>query len=133
MPTALLSVWDKTGLIDFAEALLKRGWKILASGGTASALTKAGIPVRLVSDLTGEPEMLDGRVKTLHPAIHAALLARQTEEDLTTLSSRGWDPIDLVAVNLYPFEDVISNPSHSLVEAVEQPIAGIYGGCYSPA
>lgn len=119
MPTALLSVWDKTGLTDFATRLHSTGWNLIASGGTARALDAAGLPVRRVSDLTGEPEMLGGRVKTLHPAIHAALLARDTPEDRAALAARGWSRIDLVAVNLYPFEQVTAQPGVGLDEAVE--------------
>ncbi|NOY99176.1 MAG: bifunctional phosphoribosylaminoimidazolecarboxamide formyltransferase/IMP cyclohydrolase [Chloroflexi bacterium] len=119
MPTALFSVWDKTGATDFAAKLHAAGWRLVASGGTARRLEKAGLPVTPVSALTGEPEMLAGRVKTLHPAVHAALLARPTERDQAELAARGWFPIDLVVVNLYPFEEVVSRPDVSLEEAVE--------------
>ena len=110
MPTALISVFDKTGLIDFAGRLRSEGWNLLASGGTARVLADAGIPVQAVETVTREPEMLDGRVKTLHPAIHASLLARDTDEDRAALAARGWSPIDMIAVNLYPFEEVIARP-----------------------
>jgi phosphoribosylaminoimidazolecarboxamide formyltransferase/IMP cyclohydrolase len=119
MRTALLSVWDKSGLGDLAQRLATNGWRLVASGGTARALATAGIPVTPVSALTGEPEMLDGRVKTLHPAIHAALLARDSEADRATLAGRGWNPIDLVVVNLYPFEQVIARLDVTLAEAIE--------------
>lgn len=119
MRTALLSVWDKSGLVDLARRLLAAGWRLVASGGTARALTMAGLPVTPVSALTGEPEMLEGRVKTLHPAIHAALLARDCETDRATLASRGWDPIDLLVVNLYPFEQVTARPDATPAEAIE--------------
>src|SRR6266540_2607557 len=105
MPTALVSVSDKTGVVEFAKALTALGWKILSTGGTATALRSAGVEVRDVSDVTGFPEMLDGRVKTLHPAVHGALLARRDlPEHLDAIAAQGIAPIDLVAVNLYPFE-----------------------------
>jgi phosphoribosylaminoimidazolecarboxamide formyltransferase/IMP cyclohydrolase len=119
MRKALFSVWDKTGLVELAERLYRAGWQLTASGGTARALASAGFPVTPVSVLTGEPEMLGGRVKTLHPAIHAGLLARDVEEDMAALAERGWAPIDLVAVNLYPFADVVARPNTTLQEAVE--------------
>lgn len=103
--TALLSVFDKTGLIPFAHALVERGIALISTGGTARILREAGIPVRDASEITGAPEILDGRVKTLHPAIHGGLLARRTDpEDSATLHQHGISPIDLVVVNLYPFE-----------------------------
>jgi phosphoribosylaminoimidazolecarboxamide formyltransferase/IMP cyclohydrolase len=119
MRTALLSVWDKSGLVDLAHRLIADGWRLVASGGTAHTLTTAGLPVTSVSALTGEPEMLEGRVKTLHPAIHAALLARDCQADRGTLADRGWDPIDLLVVNLYPFEEVTARPEVTLAEAIE--------------
>lgn len=103
---ALLSVWDKRGLAELGGALAGHGIALVASGGTAVALADAGLPVETVEDVTGAPEILGGRVKTLHPAIHAAILARrELEEDLADLSTRAIAPIDLVVVNLYPFED----------------------------
>ncbi len=120
MPTALFSVWDKTGLTELASALQRQGWTLLATGGTAEALSEAGLPVRTVSSYTGEPELFGGRVKTLHPAIHAALLARDNPEDRAVLEARGWETIDLVAVNLYPFEDFIAGSHSDLASAVEQ-------------
>lgn len=119
MPTALFSVWDKTGLVDLATALNGRGWELLASGGTARVLTEADLPVRTVSSLTGEPEMLGGRVKTLHPAVHAGLLARDVPEDRADLKARDWAPIDLVAVNLYPFEAIADQADSTQEQAVE--------------
>lgn len=119
MPVALFSVYDKTGLTEFAARLQARGWELLASGGTARALSGAGLPVQRVEERTGEPEMLGGRVKTLHPAIHTGLLARDTEEDRAALAARGWSPIDLVAVNLYPFERVVAATEVDPVVAVE--------------
>lgn len=119
MKTALLSVWDKTGLVPFASRLAAAGWRLIASGGTARALEAAGLVVTSVEGITGEPEMLGGRVKTLHPAIHAGLLARPTDDDLAALRARGWPAIDLAVVNLYPFEQAIADPKSTLVEAIE--------------
>lgn len=97
MPTALLSVSDKTGLPEFAAALQKLGWDLLSTGGTAVALRNSGITVKDVSDVTGFPEILDGRVKTLHPAVHAALLARRDKEDhMATLAEHGLQAISLL-------------------------------------
>lgn len=120
MPKALLSVYDKSGLVDFARGLVDLGWELLASGGTARLLAENGLPVTEVADYTGSPEILGGRVKTLHPAVHGGLLARSTPEDVQQLKSLGWDCIDLVAVNLYPFEATIAKPDVSLAEAIEQ-------------
>ena len=119
MPTAILSVHDKNGLVDFAEALADLGWMLLASGGTAKLLRGNNIPVTEVADYTKSPEILGGRVKTLHPAVHGGLLARPTEEDHEQLLSRGWDYIDLVAVNLYPFEETIAKPDVTYDDAIE--------------
>ncbi len=102
---ALLSVSDKAGLLDFARGLAALNCELISTGGTAKALTAAGVPVTAVSDVTGFPEMLDGRVKTLHPKIHGGILARRTmPEDMTAIAAQGIAPIDLVVVNLYPFE-----------------------------
>lgn len=120
MPTALLSVSDKTGVADFAQALYKLGWSLVASGGTALVLREAGLTVADVTDVTGAPEMLGGRVKTLHPTIHAGILARTTDADMSELAMHGIHPIDLVACNLYPFRETIAGLDVSLVEAVEQ-------------
>jgi phosphoribosylaminoimidazolecarboxamide formyltransferase/IMP cyclohydrolase len=119
MPKAILSVYDKTGLLEFAGRLVKLGWTLIASGGTARLLQENHLPVTEVADYTGSPELLSGRVKTLHPAIHGGLLARATAEDHQELTQLGWDYIDLVAVNLYPFEKTITKPNVSLDEAIE--------------
>ena len=117
---ALLSVSDKTGLASFARALVQNGVEILSTGGTANALTDAGVPVTLVSDVTGFPEMMDGRVKTLHPAIHGGILAdRDTPEHLQAIAAQNIAPIDLVCVNLYPFEKTVARPDVSLPDAIE--------------
>jgi len=121
MPTALLSVSDKTGLLDFATALAKLGWELISTGGTAKALRAAGVNVREVSDVTHFPEMLDGRVKTLHPAIHGGLLARRDlPEHVKALAEHNIAPIDLVAVNLYPFEQTAARAGAKLEEVIEQ-------------
>ena len=119
MPTAILSVYDKTGLIEFASGLADLGWTLLASGGTAKLLHQKSIPVTEVADYTGSPEILGGRVKTLHPAIHGGLLARPTAEDHQQLLDLNWDYIDLVAVNLYPFEETVAKPSVTYADAIE--------------
>ena len=119
MPKAILSVHDKTGLIDFAHGLIGLGWTLIASGGTAKALRDNNIPATEVADYTKSPEILGGRVKTLHPAVHGGLLARSTEADHNELLKLGWDYIDLVAVNLYPFEETITKPNVTLDEAIE--------------
>src|SRR5687767_5943147 len=100
---AILSVSDKRGLVELARSLARHGVEILSTGGTASALAAAGIAVTQVSDYTGAPEILDGRVKTLHPKIHGGLLGRPTPEHEATMAAHGIGPIDLVVVNLYPF------------------------------
>jgi phosphoribosylaminoimidazolecarboxamide formyltransferase/IMP cyclohydrolase len=119
MPTALLSVHDKTGLAEFAAMLIDLGWTLLASGGTARLLREQNLPVTDVADYTQSPEILGGRVKTLHPGIHGGLLARPTEEDHRQLLDLGWDFIDLAAVNLYPFEQTIARPYVTHAEAIE--------------
>ncbi|MBI4927464.1 MAG: bifunctional phosphoribosylaminoimidazolecarboxamide formyltransferase/IMP cyclohydrolase, partial [Anaerolineae bacterium] len=119
MPKAILSVHDKAGLIELAQGLLARGWDLLASGGTARLLRERGCAVTEVSAYTGSPEILGGRVKTLHPAIHGGLLARGTAADAAELHNLGWDTIDLVAVNLYPFEQTINRPDCTLADAIE--------------
>jgi len=119
MPTAILSVHNKTGLIEFARGLADLGWTLLASGGTAKLLHENSIPVKEVADYTGSPEILGGRVKTLHPAVHGGLLARPTDEDHQQLLELGWDYIDLVAVNLYPFEETIAKPDVTYADAIE--------------
>jgi phosphoribosylaminoimidazolecarboxamide formyltransferase/IMP cyclohydrolase len=119
MPIAILSVHNKAGLIEFAKGLTDLGWTLLASGGTSKLLREAGISVTEVAEYTKSPEILGGRVKTLHPAIHGGLLARPTEEDHQQLADLGWDYIDLVAVNLYPFEETIKRPDASYADAIE--------------
>jgi phosphoribosylaminoimidazolecarboxamide formyltransferase/IMP cyclohydrolase len=119
MPQAILSVYDKTGLVAFARGLVDLGWKLLASGGTAKLLRDNNLAVTEVADYTGSPEILGGRVKTLHPAIHGGLLARPIPSDLAELRSLGWETIDLVAVNLYPFEQTIAKPGVTLADAIE--------------
>ena len=117
---ALISVSDKTGVCEFAAGLAALGYEILSTGGTATALKNAGIAVTNVSDVTGFPECLDGRVKTLHPKIHAGILAmRSNPEHVATLEQLGIDPIDVIAINLYPFKATIQKPGVSLEEAVE--------------
>ncbi len=117
---ALLSLSDKTDLIDFARDLHELGIELVASGGTARAIAAAGLPVIAGSDLTGYPEILGGRVKTLHPAIHGPILARPTAEHRAELDQHGMVPIDLVVCNLYPFEQSIAEPGVTVAEAVEQ-------------
>jgi phosphoribosylaminoimidazolecarboxamide formyltransferase/IMP cyclohydrolase len=117
---SLFSVYDKTGLVGFARPLVERGMELIASGGTARALRTAGLTVRAVSDVTGSPEILGGRVKTLHPAIHGGILSRRTPDDRATLESLGWSEIDLVVSNLYPFEETAADPDASLEAVVEQ-------------
>jgi len=116
---SLLSVYDKTGLVDLARALAGQGVELVASGGTARILRQAGLTVRPVSDVTGSPEILGGRVKTLHPAIHGPILSRRTPTDRTELGGLGWGEIDLVVVNLYPFEETAADPDASLEEVIE--------------
>src|SRR6188472_3819673 len=120
---ALISVSDKTGVVDFAKGLSALGVEILSTGGTASALREAGLEVTDVSEFTGQEEILDGRVKTLHPRLHAALLARRDEpEHMATLEREGIEPIDLVCVNLYPFEATISGhevPHETAIEKID--------------
>ncbi len=119
---ALLSVSDKTGIIDFARSLVEEfGFDIISSGGTAKAITDAGLPVTKVADYTGSPEILGGRVKTLHPRIHGGILARRdVPQDLADLEANNIRPIDLVVVNLYPFEQTIAKEGVALAEAIEQ-------------
>ncbi len=117
---ALLSVSDKTGVVMLGRALAERGWEVLSTGGTARALAEAGVPVTEVAVVTGHPEMMDGRVKTLHPAIHAGLLARRGHpSDMAELERQGYGPIDLVAVNLYPFRQAVAAPGVALATAME--------------
>ena len=119
MPKAILSVHNKTGLLDFATGLAGLGWTLLASGGTARLLRENGLVVTEVADYSGSPEILGGRVKTLHPAIHSGLLARATPADRQQLLELGWDYIDIVVVNLYPFEETIAKPGVTYAEVIE--------------
>ncbi|MBN2448204.1 MAG: bifunctional phosphoribosylaminoimidazolecarboxamide formyltransferase/IMP cyclohydrolase, partial [Phycisphaerae bacterium] len=118
---ALISVYDKTGIVEFAKALAEEfGVEIISTGGTARTLKDAGIPVTLVEDVTGFPEMMDGRVKTLHPKIHAAILAnRDNPEHMRQLAEQGIEPIDMVVVNLYPFEKTVEDPNCKFAQAIE--------------
>ncbi|HEX5702085.1 MAG TPA: bifunctional phosphoribosylaminoimidazolecarboxamide formyltransferase/IMP cyclohydrolase [Pyrinomonadaceae bacterium] len=118
---ALISVSDKTGIVDFAQELKSFGVEILSTGGTAKALREAGIDVIDVADITGFPEMMDGRVKTLHPKIHGALLGvRDNPEHVTAMEQHGIGPIDMVVINLYPFEQTVAREDITLAEAIEQ-------------
>ena len=117
---ALISVSDKTGVVAFAERLNKLGIEIVSTGGTESALKKAGLPVKNVSEITGFPECLDGRVKTLHPAVHGGILAiRDNASHMTQLAELGIETIDFVVINLYPFKETILKEGVSFEEAVE--------------
>ena len=118
--TALISVWDKTKVVEFAKALAGMGVRIISTGGTAKQLADAKIQVVGVEAITGFPEMMDGRVKTLHPKIHGALLGlRDKAEHLEAMKIFNIDPIDLVCVNLYPFEQTIAKPDSTFAEAIE--------------
>ncbi|MEJ2357336.1 MAG: bifunctional phosphoribosylaminoimidazolecarboxamide formyltransferase/IMP cyclohydrolase [Deinococcales bacterium] len=119
MPRALLSVSDKRGLAPFAQGLVELGYDIVSTGGTLRALREAGVPAVAVADVTGFPEILDGRVKTLHPRIHGGLLARRDEAHLAELREHDIAPIDLVAVNLYPFRETVARPGVGWDEALE--------------
>jgi len=117
---ALLSVSDKTGLVDFAQSLVASGYELISTGGTSKALREAGLTVADISDITNFPEMMDGRVKTLHPKVHGGLLfLRDNEEHKKQAAEHGIAPIDLVVVNLYPFEQTISKPDVTLEHAIE--------------
>ncbi|MDI6631288.1 MAG: bifunctional phosphoribosylaminoimidazolecarboxamide formyltransferase/IMP cyclohydrolase, partial [Thermoanaerobacteraceae bacterium] len=116
---ALISVSDKTGVVEFARGLVDLGWEVISTGGTFKTIKGAGIPATYVSEVTGFPEILDGRVKTLHPKIHGGILALRTEEHLRQLAEQGIAPIDLVAVNLYPFRQTVSREGVRLEDAVE--------------
>jgi|TARA_B100002003_G_scaffold123090_1_gene113669 phosphoribosylaminoimidazolecarboxamide formyltransferase/IMP cyclohydrolase len=119
--TALLSVYDKTGVVDFAKGLHELGVQLLSTGGTAATLVDAGLPVRQISEHTASPEMLDGRVKTLHPKVFGGILARRDDDSqMAELGVHKVLPIDLVAVNLYPFAATVARPQHTVQEALEQ-------------
>jgi phosphoribosylaminoimidazolecarboxamide formyltransferase/IMP cyclohydrolase len=119
MKRALISVSNKDGVIDFARGLDKLGYEIISTGGTFAALQAAGIKVQQVADITGFPEILDGRVKTLHPKIHGGILARRIPEHMQQLAANEIETIDIVVVNLYPFRETIAQPDVSLEEAIE--------------
>ncbi|MFM9414371.1 bifunctional phosphoribosylaminoimidazolecarboxamide formyltransferase/IMP cyclohydrolase [Peptococcus simiae] len=119
MSYALLSVSDKTNLVPFAKGLIRNGFSLLSTGGTYRTLLEAGLEVKAVEDVTGFPEMLDGRVKTLHPVIHAGILAKETPEHFAEITRQHIQAIDMVVVNLYPFRETIANPDVSLEEAIE--------------
>ena len=117
---ALISVSDKTGIVDFAKELSKFGVEILSTGGTASLMREAGLDVKDVSEHTGYPEMLDGRVKTLHPKVHGGLLGlRDNPAHVAKMAEHDITPIDMVVVNLYPFEATVANPDCTLEDAIE--------------
>ena len=117
---ALLSVSDKTGLVEFARTLIAAGVELLSTGGTAKAIRDAGLAVKDISEHTGFPEMLDGRVKTLHPIVHGGLLyIRGNAEHEAAVKAHAIQPIDLVVVNLYPFEATVAKPNVSLHDAIE--------------
>jgi phosphoribosylaminoimidazolecarboxamide formyltransferase / IMP cyclohydrolase len=120
MARAILSVSDKRGIADFARALEQLGWELLSTGGTARLLREAGLTVRDVSDVTGHPEMMEGRVKTLHPAVHAGILARRDRpDDMRALAQQGYAGVDMVVVNLYPFHEAVA--AHSpITDAMEK-------------
>src|SRR5213595_102345 len=118
---ALISVSDKRGVVQFARQLVELRWEIVSTGGTAEALRREGIPVIPIDQVTGFPEMMDGRVKTLHPAIHGALLGRRDlAAHMQAMKDHHITPIDLVCVNLYPFEKTILKQGISSEEAIEQ-------------
>src|SRR5688572_12230028 len=115
---ALLSVSDKTGIVDFARALQQRGVELLSTGGTYKLLVNEGIKATEIAEYTGFPEMMDGRVKTLHPKVHGGILARRGQDD-AVMAAHQIKPIDLVVVNLYPFEKTVARPDCALEDAIE--------------
>ena len=118
---ALISVSDKTGLEEFAKGLHEFGVELISTGGTAAFLKSLGLPVIEISDYTGEPELFEGRLKTLHPMVHGGLLHRRdNEEHVRQAKENGIKPIDLVCVNLYPFEETVARPDVTLEEAIEK-------------
>ena len=121
MPRALVSVSDKTGLVPFAQALAALGYQLVSTGGTAKALEAAGVKVTGISDVTGFPEIMDGRVKTLHPAVHGGILARRGNPDhMATIGRHNITPIDIVVVNLYPFVKAAARPDIAFDDLVEE-------------
>lgn len=119
MKKALISVSDKTGVVEFARALTELDYEIVSTGGTAKALQAAGVAVTGISDVTGFPEILEGRVKTLHPSVHGGILAKGTPEHMAVLAEHNIKPIDLVVVNLYPFQATVAKPDVTLEDAIE--------------
>ena len=118
---ALLSVSDKRGIVDFARQLVDLKWEIVSTGGTAEALRREQVPVTGIEDVTGFPEMMDGRVKTLHPKVHGGLLGRRDNaQDMAAMQQHGITPIDLVAVNLFPFRETVAKPETTFAQAIEQ-------------
>ena len=121
---ALISVSNKEGVVDFALGLVEQGVELLSTGGTAKLLRAAGVEVTEVADHTGFPEMMDGRVKTLHPKIHGGILARRDDpEHLRQIAEQQIPPIDLVVVNLYPFRETVARPDCDLASAIENMVA----------
>src|SRR5258706_15766753 len=121
MPRALISVSDKTGLVELARGLASRGFELVSTGGTAKALTQAGLAVVGISDVTGFPEMMDGRVKTLHPLVHGGILARRGRaDDLASAADHAITLIDMVVVNLYPFAKAAANPETPFEGLIEE-------------
>ena len=120
MGRALLSVYDKTGLVALGRGLSELGYELVASGGTARRLSEAGLAVTSVDAVTGHPEILGGRVKTLHPAIHGGILARRTDEHLAELGEHGIGAIDVVVCNLYPFRETVARADVTEAHAVEE-------------
>lgn len=116
---AIISVSDKSGVVEFARELVGLGFEVVSTGGTAKTLKEAGVPVTYISDVTGFPEILEGRVKTLHPSVHGGILARRVPEHLAQLAENRIQPIDVVVVNLYPFRATIAKPGVTLEEAIE--------------
>jgi phosphoribosylaminoimidazolecarboxamide formyltransferase/IMP cyclohydrolase len=118
---AIVSVSDKSGVAEFAAELAKRGVELLSTGGTAKLLREAGLTVTDVSSYTGFPEMLDGRVKTLHPKVHGGILGiRDNPEHVAKMKEYGIEPVDMVVINLYPFEKTVADPNCSVPDAIEQ-------------
>src|SRR2546426_10926496 len=118
---ALISVSDKTGIVDFARELKRFDVEIISTGGTARALRDGGVEVRDVAEVTGFPEMMDGRIKTLHPKIHGALLGlRDNDDHLAAMKQHDIDPIDMVVINLYPFEQTTKRADVTEAEVIEQ-------------
>jgi phosphoribosylaminoimidazolecarboxamide formyltransferase/IMP cyclohydrolase len=116
----ILSVYNKSNLVEFAQGLVDLDWELVASGGTAQLLRQNSLPVLDVAEITAAPEMLGGRVKTLHPAVHGGILARELDADRADLAAQNISLIDLVVCNLYPFQETVDQPEVTLAEAIEQ-------------